>query len=182
MSHPLFETGAQKALDHLHQELSTIRTGRANPAVIETMSVECYGATSPLQEVAAISAPEPRLLVIQPWDPSIVKDIEKALRQSNLGINPVVDGKLIRLPFPPMTAERRTELLKVVNTKAEETRVRLRAAREEAMKQLKNDEKSGVQSEDAVAVAMKGLQQAVEAKTAEIAGLVSRKTEEITTI
>ncbi len=182
MSHPLFTAGADKALEHLHQELNTIRTGRANPGVIAALPIECYGAVSPLQEVAAISAPEPRLLVVQPWDPSIVKDIAKALRQSSLGINPVVDGKLIRLPIPPMTEERRSDLLKVVNTKAEEARVRLRAAREEAMKQLKSDEKSGAQSEDAVVVAMKELQQAVEATTAAIADLVNRKTGEITTI
>lgn len=182
MSHPLFTTGADKALEHLRQELATIRTGRANPSIIETLPVECYGGVSPLQEVAAISTPEPRLLLVQPWDPSIVKEIEKALRQSNLGINPVVDGKNIRLPIPPMTEERRTELLKVVNSKAEETRVRLRVAREEAMKQLKADEKSGAQSEDAVAVAMKELQQMVEEKTKDISNLVNQKTEEIITI
>lgn len=182
MSHPIFTAGAAKALDHLRQELSTIRTGRANPSIIESLPVECYGAISPLQELAAISAPEPRLLVVQPWDPSIVKDIEKSLRQSTLGINPVVDGKIIRLPIPPMNEERRAELLKVVNSKAEEARVRLRGAREEAMRQLKHDEKSGLQSEDIVAAAMKELQQAIETATAEIAEMVERKNEEIITI
>lgn len=182
MSHPTFEEGASKALEHLQHELSTIRTGRANPSVIEDISVSCYGGISPLQQLAAISAPEPRLLVVQPWDTSILKDIEKAISQSNLGVNPVVDGKIIRLPIPPMTEERRVDLLKVVNSKAEEARVRLRAAREEAMKELKNDEKSGAQSADAVAAAMKDVQQAVEAATKSIAQMVEQKTNEVTLI
>lgn len=182
MSHPRFDEGATKALEHLQHELRTIRTGRANPSVVEEISVSCYGGQSPLQQVAAISAPEPRLLVIQPWDASVTKDIEKALTQSSLGITPVVDGKIIRLPFPPMSEERRNELLKVVNSKAEEARVRLRAAREDAMKELKADEKSGAQSADAVASAMKNVQNAVEEMNTAITDMVKAKTEEITTI
>lgn len=182
MSHPLFDDSAAKALEHLQHELSTIRTGRANPALIEDVPVACYGGMSPLQQVAAISAPEPRLLVVQPWDASLTKDIEKALSQSNLGITPVVDGKIIRLPIPTMTEERRAELLKVVNVKAEETRVRLRGAREDAMKQLKLAEKNGTQSADAVAAGMKDVQHAVEEATKKIAELVAHKSEELTTI
>ncbi len=182
MSHPILTDGANKALDHLRHELATIRTGRANPAVIEELAVACYGGVSPLQQLAAISAPEPRLLVVQPWDAALVKDIEKALSQSNLGITPVVDGKVIRLPIPAMTEDRRSELIKTVNVKAEEARVRIRNAREEAMKQLKHDEKSGVQSADAVATAMKGVQQAVAGANVTIGELVTAKTIEISTI
>lgn len=182
MSHPIFSDGAAKALDHLRHELLTIRTGRANPAVVEDLPVSCYGGVSPLQQLAAISAPEPRLLIVQPWDASTVKDIEKALSQSNLGITPVVDGKIIRLPIPAMTAERRSELIKTLNVKAEEARVRVRNAREETMKQLKNDEKTGVQSADTVATAMKSVQQSVAETNATISDLVTAKTEEISTI
>lgn len=182
MSHPIFDAGATKALEHLEHELQTIRTGRANPALIEDLQISCYGSVSPLQQVAAISAPEPRLLVVQPWDPAVIKEIEKALNQSSLGISPVNDGKIIRLPIPPMTEERRHDLLKVVNVKAEEARVRLRAAREEAMKELKQAEKNGDQSADAVAAEMKGVQLAVDDATKKIADLVQQKTEEITTI
>lgn len=182
MSHPLFTVAAEKALNHLRHELSGLRTGRANPSLIESLPVECYGSTSTLQQVAAISAPEPRLLVVQPWDPSVIKDIEKSINQSNVGINPVVDGKLIRLPIPPMTAERRADLLKIVHSKAEEAKVRLRIGREEAMKALKEDEKTGTKSADAVATAMKQVQQALDEATVAITEIVEQKTEELNTI
>src|SRR5689334_7046975 len=121
-----------KALQHLHQELSGLRTGRAVPTLVENIQVESYGTMTALQQLASISAPEPQQLLVQPWDPSLLKDIEKAIAQSPLGINPVNDGKVIRLPFPPMTDERRQQLLKVVKEKAEEARVRVRGIREEA--------------------------------------------------
>ena len=100
-----FSEQARKAIEHLQHELQAIRTGRANPSLVEDLLVEAYGTMTPLQQLAAIAAPEPRLIVIQPWDPSITKDIEKALTKSQLGITPVVDGKTIRLPFPSMTEE-----------------------------------------------------------------------------
>src|SRR5690242_2544372 len=114
----LVAAAAADTLEYLERELATLRTGRANPAMVENIPVDCYGGRSPLQQVASISAPEPRLLLVQPWDPSIIKDIEKALSASSLGISPVVDGKNIRLPLPIMTEERRTALQKVVQEKA----------------------------------------------------------------
>ncbi len=182
MSTHTFSQQLTDALTHLDNELASIRTGRANPALIENLMVLSYGAPTPLQQLASISAPEPRLLVVQPWDPSIIKDIEKALGQSNLGINPVVDGKLIRLPIPAMTEDRRKELLRTVQEQAEATRVRFRLAREEMMKKLKADEKAGTQSEDAVAVAMKQLQQELDEAMESIKQRIDKKTEELMTI
>lgn len=171
-----------KAIDHLQHELQGIRTGRANPSIVENLTVLAYGAPTPLQQLAAITAPEPRLVVIQPWDVSLVKDIEKALGQSPLGINPVVDGKIIRLPFPAMTEERRHELLKVVNEKGEESRVRVRGIREEVIKQLRKDEKEGKLSEDALEAELKKLQTEVTAALAQIEKIIAMKAEELSVI
>lgn len=172
----------EEALAHFHQELNSIRTGRATPSVVEEIPVECYGSRSPLQQVASISAPEPRLLVIQPWDPSIVKDIEKALMTSSLGITPVVDGKIIRLPFPSMTEDRRKAMTKQVQEKAEQTRVRIRAARETEMKQLKASEKDGAISEDALASSSKDVQERVDAAMSTIDEIVEKKIADIMTV
>lgn len=169
-------------LAHLEQELVSIRTGRAHPAVVEHLMVECYGSHSPLPHVAAISVPEPQTLLIQPWDVSIIKDIEKALRQSSLGINPVVDGKLIRLPFPPMTNERRELLEKVVREKTEATRIAIRKVREERIKELRAAETSGQQSEDATEISLKKFQVEVEAANARAERLAEDKLTELRTI
>lgn len=174
-----FQVEADKALEHLHNELSTIRTGRANPALIENLMIEAYGTLTPLQQLAAISAPEPRLLVVQPWDPGVIKDIERSIGASSLGISPVVDGKLIRLPFPPMTEERRQSLVKLVNEKGEETRVRVRGIREGLMKQLKAAEKEGTLSEDAASAEQKNLQAQVDATLQQVEQHLSAKKEEI---
>ncbi|MBI5467345.1 MAG: ribosome recycling factor [Candidatus Kerfeldbacteria bacterium] len=175
-------TSIEQAISHLEHELLGIRTGRANPAMIEDIPVEAYGTKTPLVQLAAIIAPEPRLLVVQPWDPSVIKDIEKALTQSSLGITPVADGKLLRLPFPAMTEERRKDLMKVVNEKAEQTKVRLRGVREEEMKKLKTQERDGAISEDASTVAGKAVQTAIDQGTERIDTLVKAKTEEIMTV
>lgn len=176
------QTQIERALEHLDQELSGIRTGRANPALIEDMPVECYGATSSLQQLASISAPEPRMLLVQPWDPTVTKDIAKAISQSSLGINPVVDGKNIRLPFPPMTTERRTELIKVVENKGEEAKISIRNGREQIMKKIKNEERDHDISEDEAAVASKDVQVAIEESHQAITERIAKKTEEISTI
>lgn len=177
-----FSTESQSALEHLERELAAIRTGRANPALVEEISIEAYGVATPLVQLAAISAPEPRMIVVQPWDPSVIKDIEKGLTQSSLGITPVVDGKTIRLPFPAMTEERRTQMIKLVNEKAEETRVRIRGIREHLMKDLKQAQKDGSLSEDVVTQKTKQLQQDVDAALEQVASAVERKQEELTTI
>lgn len=177
-----YNDAAAKALDHLQHELQNIRTDRANPALVEELTVTAYGTPTPLMQLAAINAPEPRLIVITPWDPGTMKDIERAISQSPLGITPVVDGKSIRLPFPPMTEERRHEMQKVVNEKSEETRVRIRSSREDQIKHLRLQEKNSQLSEDALDTATKKLQQAVDASLAEVAVLVEAKNKELSLI
>lgn len=177
-----FSAAAEKSLEHLHRELNAIRTGRANPALVEEVLVEAYGTPTPLIQLAAINAPEPRMIVIQPWDPSVIRDIEKALSQSPLGITPVVDGKTIRLPFPSMTEERRIALTKAVHEKGEEAKVSLRSSREDIVKHLRTAERDGSMSEDVVAAELKDLQQLVDEAQERIGSMVAKKVEELTTI
>ena len=122
-----------KCLDALERDYKAVRAGRANPAVLDRITVDYYGAATPINQVAAISVPEPRMLMIQPWDASIIKEIEKAINTSDIGINPNNDGKVIRLVFPPLTEERRKELVKDISKRAEEGKVALRNIRRDAM-------------------------------------------------
>lgn len=177
-----FPIQSAPAIDHLRHELQSIRTGRANPGLVEELVVDAYGTPTPLLQLAAISTPEPRVILIQPWDPSIIKDIERALTQSPLGITPVLDGKNIRLPFPQMTEERRQSLVKVVNEKGEETRVSLRTIREEMIRGLRLKEKNGELSEDALELLLKEIQKDVNTALEEIKQIVDDKHTELTTI
>ncbi len=138
----------EKAFEYLTHEFSAVRTGKASPALVENIEVEAYGAMMKLKQVAVVSTPEPRLLVIQPFDGSTVKDIERAIKESKLGINPAVDGKIIRLPIPPLTEERRKDLVKGIKQMAEEAKVRTRSARRDGMDQLKKAQKDDEISED----------------------------------
>ena len=137
--------GAVEALKH---ELAGLRTGRASTALLEPIHVEVYGANMPLNQVATVSVPEPRLLTVQVWDRSNVQPVEKAIRAANLGLNPVTDGQLIRLPIPDMTEERRKELAKLVGQYAEKARIAVRNVRRDGMDHLKQDEKKHEISED----------------------------------
>ncbi len=131
-----------KVLEVMSHDLSRVRTGRASVALLEGIKVECYGTTMPLTQVASLAAPEPRLLTVQPWDPGILGDIEKAILKSDLGLTPTNDGKVIRLPIPPLTTERRKELVKTVKKMGEDAKVALRNIRRDAneqFKKLKND-------------------------------------------
>lgn len=119
----------EMAIEHVASEFSTVRTGRANPQLLQRISVEYYGSPTPLQQLASIAVPEPRLLVVQPFDPQTVSDIERAIQQADLGLNPSNDGSVIRIAFPPLTEERRKELIKVVKNMAEEGRVSVRNVR-----------------------------------------------------
>ena len=142
------EERMQKTVEGLKTELITIRTGRATPSLIEHLRIEYAGAIMPLNQVAGISAPEAKLLVIQPWDRSSIQGIEKAIRTSDLGLNPVNDGTLIRINVPPLSEERRQELIKVVHKRLEERRVAIRNLRREAMDELKESEKNKEMSQD----------------------------------
>jgi ribosome recycling factor len=142
------EEGMEKAVDYMTHEFASIRTGKASPALVEGIDVEAYGSMMKIKQLAVISTPEPRMLVINPFDASTVQAIEKAIKESKIGINPSVDGKIIRLPIPALSEERRRDLVKTCKTIAEETRVRIRAARRDGMEGLKKAQKEGTITED----------------------------------
>lgn len=144
------EEGMEKALEFMQHEFNSIRTGKASPALVENLDVMAYGSMMKLKQLALISAPEPRLLVIQPFDGSTVRDIERAINESRLGINPAVDGKIIRIPIPELSEERRRDLAKTVKQLAEEGRVRMRSCRRSAMEAAKKLEKEGGLTEDSL--------------------------------
>lgn len=138
----------QRAMGALKREYSLIRTGRANPAILDRVMVEYYEERVPIKQVGTIAAPEPRLLTITPWDKGMIKKITDAITSSELGLNPVSDGNVIRVPLPPLTTERRKELVKLVARKGEEARVATRNIRREAVEKLRSMEKAGDISED----------------------------------
>jgi ribosome recycling factor len=142
------ETVMEKGVAYMIHEFASVRTGKASSALVENIDVDAYGASMKLKQLALISTPEPRLLVIQPFDASVMRDIEKALKESKIGITPAVDGKLIRLPIPELSEERRKELVKTVRHMAEEARVRVRGGRRSGIDEIKKLEKSGDITED----------------------------------
>ncbi len=142
------EKKMEKTIDSLGRDLATIRTGRASLAIFEGITVEYYGSQSPLNQVATLSIPESRLIVIQPWDPSVIKDIEKAIMRSDIGVTPNNDGKVIRIPIPSLTEERRIQLVKVVKRNGEDSKVAIRSIRRDAISDAKDFEKEKVISED----------------------------------
>jgi len=173
------EEKMKRAIAVLTRELSEIRGGRAHPAFVEHLTVDYYGAATPLRQLAAITAPEPHLLTIQPWDAKVVPEIEKAIQKASLGITPVVEGKLVRLPIPPLTGERREELIKLVHKVAEEGRVSIRTIRRdanEAIKKLKADKQI---SEDDTFKAQEHIQQLTDRAIEQINGLVKAKEHEL---
>lgn len=150
-SHPAIEEMNQnmaKAVQHTLNEFNTLHTGKASPAMVENIMVEVYGSMMRLKEIAAITTPDSRMIQVQPWDKGAIKPIEKAIQTANLGINPSVDGALVRLPLPDLSRERRQELTKVCQRMAEEGRVSIRHARRDALDALKKAEKEGTISED----------------------------------
>lgn len=138
----------EKVLEAMARDLSRVRTGRASVALLDGIKVDCYGTSMPLSQVASLAAPESRLLTVQPWDPTVLGDIEKAILKSDLGLNPANDGKVIRLPIPALTTERRKELGKVVKKMGEEAKVALRNIRREANEQFKDLKKDKLLPED----------------------------------
>jgi len=152
------EAKMAKARDVLRDDLRSMRTGRASPALVERLRVDYYGTLTPLNQLAAISVPEPRLLVVRPWDPNVLGEIEKAILKSELGLTPNSDGALIRLAIPRLTEERRKDLTKVVGRRVEEGRVAVRNVRRNAQEDLRDLEKEGQISEDELHRARKKLQ------------------------
>jgi ribosome recycling factor len=176
------ETEFTKVVDHLKSELATLRTGRANASLVENLNVEYYGAQTPLMTIAQITVPEPRQIAIQPYDKNALKDIEKAVQISNLGINPVNDGSYIRLTIPQMTEERRKDLVKVVSQMAEKSRVVVRNIREEIWKEIQKSEKDGKISEDDLRNAKIDLQKVIDKFNDEIKNIAEAKESEVMTI
>ena len=168
-----------KAVVHARSEFAAVRTGRASPALVEKLRVDYYGTEVPLQQLAGFSVPEARMLVITPYDKGSIKDIEKAIQNSDLGINPSNDGQVIRLAFPALTEERRKELVKVVKHKAEEARVAVRNLRRAARHELEALEKEGDISMDDLERAEKELDKVVHEHVADIDRLVAQKEQEL---
>jgi ribosome recycling factor len=152
------EEKMQKADEGLKKDLATIRTGRATPSLIEHIKVDYFGVATPLNQIAGISVPDARLLLIQPWDRTSIRSIEKAILTSDLGLNPVNDGKVIRINIPPLSEERRQELIKVVHRRVEERKVTIRNLRRDALNELKELEKSKEISQDENKRALEQLQ------------------------
>lgn len=176
------EEKMKKAVAAVTRELSEIRGGRANPAFVEHVTVDYYGAATPLKQLAAVTAPEPRLLVIQPWDAKLAPDIEKAILKAGLGITPVVDGKIIRLPIPPLTGERRQELTKLVHRVAEEGRVSIRTLRRDANESVKKFKADKQLSEDAAFKLQDDIQKLTDRYIEQINGLVKTKEQELSSV
>lgn len=173
------ENKMSKAIGALENDLTSIRAGRANPAILDKITVEYYGAQTPLAQIGTISVPEARSLVIQPWDASVLKEIEKAILASDIGITPNNDGKVIRLNFPPLTEERRKELSKGIAKRGEDGKVAIRNIRRDSLEQFKKQKKDGEITEDD----LKGLEEKIQKLTdkfvKEIDTIIAAKTKEI---
>ncbi len=177
-----FETKMQKSIAALDGELNTLRAGRANPAVLDKISVEYYGVASPIAQVASVAVPDARTIIIQPWDASIVSEIEKAILKSELGLNPQNDGKSIRLNFPPLTEERRKEIVKDVSKKGENAKVAIRSIRRDAMDFYKNQKKNSEITEDDLKGIEKDIQTLTDKYIKEIDDTCAKKEKEILSV
>ncbi|SFH49595.1 ribosome recycling factor [Tindallia magadiensis] len=177
--HRAIEEKMNKTVNVVNDEFKSIRAGRANPAMLDRITVEYYGAVVPLNQVATVSTPEPRMISIQPFDVSSLKEIEKAIQKSDLGINPSTDGKIIRLIIPQLTEERRKDLIKVVKAKAEEGRVAIRNERRWGNDSLKKMEKDGELTEDDLKQAQEKVQKLTDTYIQKIENLLATKEKEI---
>ncbi len=173
------ESKMQKSLESLEKDFSSLRTGRASVSLLDKIRVEYYGNETPINQVATISVPEARMIVIQPWDKSVLSSIEKAILKSDLGLPPNNDGKLIRLNFPPLNEERRKTLVKTAKATAEQTKVAIRNVRREAMDELKKMQKSGDISEDQQKDAEAEIQKLTDSFSIEVGTLADAKEKEI---
>lgn len=170
------------ALEALRREFATVRTGKASPALLDTVRVEAYGSQLPLNQVATVSTPESSLIVVQPFDPSLISEIERGVLQADLGLNPSNDGSLIRIPIPPLNEERRKEYVKLLHKMAEEARVSVRVARREANDQVKDRMKDGELSDDQGHREMQAIQKLTDDYTEQIDGLLAAKEKEVMSV
>ena len=181
-NYPEVEEKMKKRIEGFEGELKTIRAGRANASVLDKISVEYYGSMTPIGQVGSIASPDPRRLIIQPWDMTVLKEIEKAIQASDLGITPQNDGKVIRLSFPPLTEERRKELAKMVKKYSEEAKVQVRNARRDGLEKIKAQKKNGEITEDDVKAAEKDIQKLTDKYIALVDNIEADKVKEITEI
>ena len=177
-----FENKMKKTCEALETQFATIRAGRANAAVLDQIQVDYYGSPTPINQVASIATPDPRSLLIQPWDASILKTIEKAILASELGINPQNDGRMIRLVFPPLTEERRKDLVKQTKKYGEEAKVAIRNIRRDAIEKFKKQQKSSEITEDDYKNIEKDVQKLTDDFTKKIDEILSKKEKELTEI
>lgn len=174
--------GIEKAKEALRRDLGKLRTGRAHPGMLDTLRVDYYGQRSPIAQMATVNVPEPRMLTVKPWDKSQVQAVEKAIRESDLGLNPQVDGELIRIPIPALSEERRKELVKVGKKYGEECRVSIRKVRHEALDLLAELEKDGGAGKDEVERARKKAEETVSESATAVDQIVQQKEKEILAI
>lgn len=173
------EEKMNKAIEALNRNFSGLRTGRASPALLDNIHVEAYGSTTPLNQVGTVSVAEARMLSVQVWDKSLVKNVEKAIRESSLGLNPMSDGTLVRIPIPPLSEERRLEMVKIAGKYAEEAKVSVRSIRKSGMDEIKDMEKNGEISEDDKRSFEEMVQKLTDAMTAKIDEVFKAKEREI---
>ena len=169
----------EKSLEIMKDELKSIRTGRATPGLVENIKVSCYGSLTPLKQLANITAPEAQLIIISPYDPSILKDIEKAILQSELGLTTNSDGKVIRIPIPPLSGERREKIVTQIKEMTEETKIAIRNIRREANKHIDKEEKDSILTEDEAKKAKDQIQKFTHENEAKLNELLSQKSEEL---
>ena len=177
-----FEEKMYKAISFYNNDINTIRAGRANPAVLDKVQVEYYGVPSPLNQVGTVSVPEPTMIVIQPWDATLLPEIEKAINKADLGLTPQNDGKLIRLNFPPLTEERRKELAKTLHKKSEDAKVNVRGVRRDAMDFFKKAQKNSEITEDDLKGLEDDIQKLTDSKIKEIDNICAAKEKDIMSI
>lgn len=169
----------KKCMETLFREFGEVRTGRAQPSLIEDMHIDYYGTSTPIKQIAAVSSPDPRLILIQPWDAVAILEIEKVITSSKLGIIPVNDGKIMRLTFPPLSAERREEFIKVIKDMAERGRVTLRSMRRDANEKIKKIQSEGHMSEDDKFKSEEEVQKMTDRFIKEIDTLLEKKSKEL---
>jgi ribosome recycling factor len=175
----LLEEELKKAVEHTTKEFGTLHTGKASPSMVDSLQAEVYGSPMRIRDIAAITTPDARMIVIQPWDKTAVKPIEQAIIVANLGFNPIIDGEKIRVPIPELSRERREDLIKVSNKMAEDGRIGIRAARHSAMDTLKSSAKAGEISEDDQKRGEKEVQKLVDQHNQKIAEILQAKEKEL---
>ena len=182
MDYNIIKEKMNKSIDNLREKFAEVRAGRANPAILNKVKIDYYGTQTPINQVAAVSVPEARLIVIQPWDASVLKEIEKAILASDIGINPNNDGKVIRLTFPELTEERRKEIVKDVEKMAEEAKVAVRNVRREGIDKAKADQKAGDMTEDELKGAENEIQKLTDKYVEEIDKIAETKEKEVMSV